>query len=155
MKMQIEINRGIKCTNTPKVVRDKIKKDLTFDNPAYKKALDQYNLVRLSVSKNPDLLDLIELTDAQIGAGQNLKNGGRVNRAMGTPESGETPTAPVQKLSFAELRNRLPKEITDDVIRLISNSEEALQDFAYIRTQGDVNKFNMKYGVNAVLPAQA
>jgi len=122
---------------------------------AYKKALDQYNLVRLSVSKNPDLLDLIELTDAQIGAGQNLKNGGRVNRAMGTPESGETPTAPVQKLSFAELRNRLPQEITDDVIRLISNSEEALQDFAYIRTQGDVNKFNMKYGVNAVLPAQA
>jgi hypothetical protein len=84
-----------------------------------------------------------------------LKEGGRVNRAMGTPESGETPTAPVQKLSFAELRNRLPKEITDDVIRLISSSEEALQDFAYIRTQGDVNKFNMKYGVNAVLPAQA
>ena len=122
---------------------------------AYKKALDQYNLVRLSVSKNPDLLDLIELTDAQIGAGQNLRDGGRVNRAMGTPESGETPTAPVQKLSFAELRNRLPQEITDDVIRLISNSEEALQDFAYIRTQGDVNKFNMKYGVNAVLPAQA
>ena len=100
-------------------------------------------------------MDLIELTDAQIGAGQNLKDGGRVNRAMGTPESGETPTAPVQKLSFAELRNRLPQEITDDVIRLISNSEEALQDFAYIRTQGDVNKFNMKYGVNAVLPAQA
>jgi len=89
------------------------------------------------------------------GTLKGLKDGGRVNRAMGTPEMGETPTTPVQKLSFEELRNRLPKEITDDVITLLSNSEEALQDFAYIKTQGDVNKFNMKYGVNAVLPAQA
>jgi len=135
---------------------DKVKrlsKDPT--STAYKNALDEYNLARVAVSKNPSLLDFIELADAQIKATQGLKDGGRVNRAMGTPESGETPTAPVQKLSFAELRNRLPKEITDDVIRLISSSEEALQDFAYIRTQGDVNKFNMKYGVNAVLPAQA
>ena len=129
----------------------RLSKDTTSE--AYKKALDEYNLVRLSVSKNPDLLDLIALTDAQIKGG--FKNGGRVNRAMGTPETGETPTVPVQKLSFAELRNRLPREITDDVVRLIANSEEALQDFAYIRTQGDVNKFNMKYGVNVVLPAQA
>ena len=68
--------------------------------------------------------------------------------------TGETPTAQVQKLSYDELRNRLPKEITDDVIRLIANSNEALQDFAYIRTQGDVVKFNTKYGVNLVLPAQ-
>jgi len=48
----------------------------------------------------------------------------------------------------------LVKEITDDVIRLLSNSNEALQDFAYIRTQGDVSKFNTKYGVTLVLPAQ-
>jgi len=112
------------------------------------------------VQGNPAFTNMLSIIDAQIQEAlaakkQNLKYGGRVNRAMGTPESGETPTAPVQKLSFAELRNRLPKEITDDVIRLISSSEEALQDFAYIRTQGDVNKFNMKYGVNAVLPAQS
>ena len=49
--------------------------------------------------------------------------------------------------------NNLP-EITDDVIRLLANSNEALQDFAYIRTQGDVSKFNTKYGVTLVLPAQ-
>ena len=60
-----------------------------------------------------------------------------------------------QNLSFEQLRSRLPKEITDDIVRLISGSSQALQDFAYIRTQGDVNKFNMKYGVNLVLPAQA
>jgi hypothetical protein len=31
-------------------------------------------------------------------------------------------------------------------------SEQALQDFAYISTQSDVSKFNVKYGVNLVLP---
>mgnify|MGYP003150685314 FL=1 len=93
----------------------------------------------------------------------------RVQRAMGSPKEGETvetikesitmtddaPAAPVQKLTYNELRNRLPKEITDDVVALISNSEQALQDFAYIRTQGDVDSFNVKYGVNLVLPQTA
>ena len=68
-------------------------------------------------------------------------------------EGPATPTAPVKKMDYAELRNRLPKEITDDVIQLISKSQEAMQDFAYIRTQGDVDSFNIKYGVNLVLPA--
>ena len=36
---------------------------------------------------------------------------------------------------------------------LISRSDEALQEFAYIRTQKDINDFNVKYGVNLVLPA--
>jgi hypothetical protein len=35
---------------------------------------------------------------------------------------------------------------------MLSSSEEALQDFAYIRTQDDVNNFNVKYGVNLVVP---
>jgi hypothetical protein len=103
-------------------------------------------------------------------------NGGRINMAIGgmsmdettvdenTGEKTETmvdtnvdgfPMKPVQKLSFEEIRNRLPKEITDDIVRLISNSAEALQDFSYIKTQQDVNKFNVKYGVNLVLPQNA
>jgi len=49
-------------------------------------------------------------------------------------------------------RNRLPQEITNDIVRLLSNSAEALQDFAYIKTQQDINQFNIKYGVNLVLP---
>lgn len=65
------------------------------------------------------------------------------------------PEKPVQKLSFEEIRTRLPKEITDDIVRLIANSAEALQDFSYIRTQQDVNEFNIKYGVNLVLPQGA
>lgn len=102
--------------------------------------------------------------------------GGRVNKAAGgmsitdttienttdgtTGQSQEVvdtnvdgfPIKPVQKLSFEEIRTRLPKEITDDIVRLITNSAEALQDFAYIKTQQDVNQFNVKYGVNLVLP---
>lgn len=91
--------------------------------------------------------------------------GGRVNLAEGTqPESmieqtvmkegpSDVAIKPVNKLSYAELRDRLPKEITDDIIGLISNSEEALQEFAYIRTQKDINDFNVKYGVNLILPS--
>ena len=97
-----------------------------------------------------------------------IAEGGRVGYAQGTPmaepqiaatqtEGANTTenTRPVNKLSFAELRNRLPKEITDDVVQLLANSEEALQDFAYIQTQEDINKFNIKYGVNVILPPQA
>ena len=100
--------------------------------------------------------------------------GGRINLAQGTSESmieqneqpepvveqtvvkegpSDVSIKPVNKLSYPELRDRLPKEITDDIVRLISSSEEALQEFAYIRTQRDVNDFNVKYGVNLVLPS--
>jgi len=102
--------------------------------------------------------------------------GGRVNKATGGMSIADTavedttdktteqsqavvdtnvdgfPMKPVQKLSFEEIRTRLPKEITDDIVRLIANSAEALQDFAYIKTQQDINQFNVKYGVNLVLP---
>ena len=85
---------------------------------------------------------------------------------MGSPRGGETeetikesitmtddaPAAPVKKLTYEELRDRLPPEITNDVVALIANSEQAMQDFAYIRTQGDVDSFNVKYGINLVMP---
>jgi hypothetical protein len=110
----------------------------------------------------------------------NLKaDGGRIKKAIGGMSNMETtveditddttgrsetiidtnvegfPEKAVKKLSFEEIRNRLPKEITDDIVRLISSSAEALQDFAYIKTQQDVNQFNVKYGVNLVLPQNA
>ena len=59
------------------------------------------------------------------------------------------------QLSYQELRSRLPVEITDDIIRLMVNSAEALTDFAQIQTQQDVDNFNAKYGVNLVLPSEA
>jgi len=133
---------------------------------AYNKNLRNYISIReLLLGTGNNALDRsVSALDTMLGL-NTKKDGGRIKLATGTPieESvevsetvgqGETPTAQVQKLSYDELRNRLPKEITDDVIRLIANSNEALTDFAYIRTQGDVVKFNTKYGVNLVLPAQ-
>ena len=111
-----------------------------------------------------------------------LAEGGRVNRALGTPEMGEitetveketvkTPTGKIEAtevaaaenvepmkevpvMDFATLRARLPKEITDDIVQLLANSKEALQDFYYINSQNDVSNFNTKYGVNLILPPQ-
>ena len=71
---------------------------------------------------------------------------------IGEGSGSETVSEGVQRLSYQELRDRLPQEITDDVVNLLANSEEALQEFAYIRTQDDVNGFNAKYGVNLVIP---
>ena len=135
------------------------------NDPNYPATLNEYLAEIEFLSNYPELMDSIRRLDATYVGALGRKDGGRIGFANGSPmeESiqvsktvgqGETPTAQVQQLSFSELRNRLPKEITDDVIRLLANSNEALQDFAYIRTQGDVSKFNTKYGVTLVLPAQ-
>jgi TolA-binding protein len=128
--------------------------------------------------QNEQIKKQIELKQEEIRKARALlrgefKTGGRVNKAYGGMSMDETttedttgdktetivdtnvegfPMKPVQKLSFEEIRSRLPREITDDIVKLISNSSEALQDFAYIKTQQDVNQFNVKYGVNLVLP---
>jgi hypothetical protein len=72
----------------------------------------------------------------------------------------QTTPAPVQQISaeqvkpltYNELRSRLPREITNEVVNLLSKSQQALVDFANITTQKDVVEFNAKYGVNLVLP---
>jgi hypothetical protein len=67
-------------------------------------------------------------------------------------ETQETTEEVVQPLSYEELRQRLPKEISDDIVLLISKSTQAYLDFANIGTQKDVADFNVKYGVELVLP---
>ena len=57
-------------------------------------------------------------------------------------------------ITYEELRARLPQEVGDDVVRLLANSAEALEDFAMIQTEQDINTFNKKYGVNLVLPSE-
>jgi|LULW01.1.fsa_nt_gb hypothetical protein len=95
-----------------------------------------------------------------------FKTGGRVGLQEGgqpmqasmnmdqAPAAGMTADS-VQKLSFEELRSRLPNIITDDIVTLIANSEQALVDFANIQTQQDVNAFNQKYEVNLQMPPEA
>ena len=87
---------------------------------------------------------------------QSEADGGRAGYQMGgeamTMNQGTTEEP---KIDFATLRARLPNEISDDVVRLIAQSPEALEDFATIATQQDVDLFNQKYSVNLVLPQEA
>ena len=85
-------------------------------------------------------------------------DGGRIGYNVGG-EAGMTQkpmnTDQGPKIDFDTLRARLPKEIGDDIVKLISASPEALEDFATIATQQDVDLFNQKYSVNLVLPQEA
>ena len=89
--------------------------------------------------------------------------GGRVDRAMGTPEMGEQPMTNPMAVerkdvametqgqgndAYAMLRARLPQEIPDDVVKLIAYNKDAFADFASIKNQEDVSSFNQKYGVS-------
>jgi hypothetical protein len=71
----------------------------------------------------------------------------------GMPQQGTPQVDPVG-MSFEELRARLPATITDDIVILLSQSGQALEDFATIQTQQDVDNFNTKYNVNLVLPSE-
>ena len=82
--------------------------------------------------------------------------GGRVGYQMGGDVNmGQMPATEEPKIDYATLRARLPKQISDDIVKLIAASPEALEDFATIATQSDVDMFNQKYSVNLVLPQEA
>ena len=61
----------------------------------------------------------------------------------------------LQNIDYDTLRARLPQSITDDIVTLIANSAEAMEDFAMIQSQQDVDMFNNKYSVELVLPSEA
>ena len=82
-----------------------------------------------------------------------LAKGGRVEYQMGGDVDSMMDTDP--KIDYETLRARLPREISDDIVKLISASPEALEDFATIQTQQDVVNFNTKYNVELILPAEA
>jgi len=101
---------------------------------------------------------------------QDLKEGGRAGYSQGLlvdeqetiTEQMPKPMGPagaqtssVQPMDFATLRARLPREITDDIVRILAESQQALTDFANIRTQEDVDQFNQTYNVSLVLPQEA
>ena len=81
---------------------------------------------------------------------------GQPMQAAGPMDQGaEQVPEELQNIDYDTLRARLPASITDDIVRLISTSAEAMEDFATIQTQQDINNFNQKYGVELVLPAEA
>ena len=105
-----------------------------------------------------------------IGLPQPKAEGGRIGYAMGggadmmqeqITEVSETESMPKEtaptgdSLSYEELRSRLPKEISDDIVSILAESPQALIMFSEIQTQTDVDEFNMAYGVNLSLPSGA
>ena len=139
----------------------------------------RYKLISSQILTEQDFIDMarqgfmsqgIPYTDATIDKEveklkkiYNFAEGGRVDRAMGTPEMGEQPMMNPMAVerkdvametegqgndAYAMLRARLPQEIPDDVVRLIAYNKEAFADFATIKNQEDVTSFNQKYGVS-------
>jgi len=158
-KTQLDLYIEEKYTKKNKTIDTADKKLLRYQK-ALEEAKKDFNLFT-SIPEfgdiHPNILDAYE----RLG----VKDGGRIKRALGSPSTGEqiitteaqtigaeTAEKPVLKLDYAQLRDRLPPEITDDVVQLLANSEEALQEFAYIQTQNDVDAFNLKYGVNLIIP---
>jgi hypothetical protein len=60
-------------------------------------------------------------------------------------------TADGEQDVYKLLRDRLPEEIPDDVVRLIAYNPDAFADFASIESQEDIMAFNQTYGVELVL----
>jgi len=82
-------------------------------------------------------------------------DGGRVGRANGgAMAQGPSAGNSASPLSYEELRSRLPREVSDEVVQLLSVSEQALIDFAQIQTQDDIARFNQRYNTDLMLPSQ-
>ena len=114
--------------------------------------------------KNQKPLDLDQVKfKIQEELTSSFASGGRAGYALGemveeqvTETMDQGPMAQSDNpISYDQLRARLPAEITDDIVELMANSAEALEDFAMISSQQDVDLFNQKYSVNLVLPSEA
>ena len=75
-----------------------------------------------------------------------------MNQEAGPTDQGETNQI---NISYEQLRDRLPQEISNEIVLLLSESYEAFADFAEIQTQADVNEFNTKFNVQLFLPKQS
>ena len=127
---------------------------------------DLKNNPRKYTSKNDPQIkkDAVESIRIELQNLRTYADGGRAGYANGemvmeeqvtetmAPESQAMTNNPI---SYDQLRARLPAEITDDIVELMANSAEALEDFAMISSQQDVDLFNQKYSVNLVLPSEA
>jgi len=117
----------------------------TDEDPGYSQILQKrisFYLAQLSRSFEPEL----------------KSEGGRVGKQLGGIMDENMPpvaeTTNEINISYDQLRDRLPPEIGDNIVLLLSQSYEALADFSEIQTQANVNEFNIKYNVELSLPQQ-
>ena len=126
--------------------------ELSNDKEKYPKGLSDPKLYEDAVKVFQSRLEALasgseRTTQAEGGRAEFMKGGGAdMNKMPATEEP---------KIDYETLRARLPKEISDDIVRLLVASPQALEDFATIATQSDVDMFNQNYSVNLTLPQEA
>jgi hypothetical protein len=146
------VDRFLKDENLSSGFLNAVVLELAADKEKYPKGMSDPNIY----------IDAAKIMDQRLkalGTGTTIERtseaeGGRIGYQMGGGAD-IISTKEEPKIDFSTLRARLPKEISDDVVRLISASPEALEDFATIATQSDVDMFNQKYSVNLTLPQEA
>ena len=128
------------------------RQDMQMDNPAF----DMGALI--------NAINRIGQKDGGLTTGyaEGGLTGMMAEETINTPEGSETMEEEVVEetpgpeasapLTYDELRLRLPPEVSDSVVKLLAASDEALLEFSNIATQQDVDEFNVKYGVELVLP---
>jgi len=133
-----------------KIKADLIAQDQQSTNPKYDPQLgeDDPQLITDSFREFKKQVREMRATGGRVG----YQEAGPV---MGQPTQADAMPEELGGVSYEELRARLPQEVSDEVVRLLANSPEALEDFAVIQTEQDIANFNKKYGVNLVLPAEA
>ncbi len=135
-----------------------ITEKLMDDNPGmYKEGSNE--LYSAAIKKVKELLGLFSSggrAEYQMGGGVDMaQQPMMMPQEPMTMDQGSMDNGKNNLISYDQLRARLPNEITDDIVELMSNSAEALEDFAMISSQQDVTQFNKKYSVNLVLPSEA
>ncbi len=137
-----------------KIKTDLINQDQQSDDPKYDPQLgeDDPQLIIDSFIEFRRQVSELRYTGAK-GGRVDYQMGGDVMPAAGPTDQGPAPED-MAGITYEELRARLPQEVSDDIVRLLANSAEALEDFAMIQTEQDINTFNKKYGVNLVLPSE-
>ena len=125
----------------------------TKDDDGYAEALLKLYKKYLKITSE-FLLEEQKATGGRVGyqnAGAVMPGQPTQARAPGPTDQGETNQI---NISYEQLRERLPQEISNEIVLLLSQSYEAFADFAEIQTQADVNEFNTKYNVQLFLPKQ-
>ena len=160
---------GLPNQNLIKEIEKQIEDNARLQNLFQEKEEDVVRAAILKGISNGvfDFDDLVVYDETGVPPREENADGGRIGYLQGNMvqpntmqaampmDQGPAQDSPVQDLTFEELRSRLPESITNDVIQLIANSQQALVEFANIQTQQDVKEFNKKYEVNLVLPQEA
>jgi len=140
-----------------KAINPKTNVAWTEADDGYEEALIQ--LYKKYIKMTSEFLLEQERTDEAEGGRIGYQNAGAVMpgqpmqaQAPGPTDQGETNQV---NISYEQLRERLPQEISNEIVLLLSQSYEAFADFAEIQTQADVNEFNTKYNVQLFLPKQS